>query len=202
MAPISDTIGNFYDMEDIGIEGTPPESKSMRDWDVPTAKLFCQLLCEGNSEKQAIESLAGNADSIPGLSANTIMRWRAGFSVFGEMISMAKVIRTHTYIEDIIDIADDASDDAIMGAAGPMINGKAIRRAEIMINTRKWIAGKINPRDFGDKTQMEITGKDGADLTPTQINVALIPAGSFLTHEQAVSQSPNLIDHDDDEKAA
>lgn len=116
-------------------------------------------------------------------------RWRVKFDKFDKMVKKAVQERAYAQMEEIIDIANDATDDAVMGAQGPMINGKAIRRAELMINTRKFVMSKVLPQVFGDKSQMEITGKDGKDLIPTTFNIGLLPAGTFLPPSEQPQES-------------
>lgn len=112
-------------------------------------------------------------------------RWRIAVQKFDDMVNLAMRQRCYHFMEDILEIADDSSDDVVMGVQGPIINGKAIRRAELMIGTRKFVMAKMLPKVFGDKTQMELTGADGKDLGPTTFTVSLVPTGSFISQDQA-----------------
>jgi hypothetical protein len=182
---IEPTVGFIYDP---AMTETPPvpEFSAMSDWDLQLAKNFCQHICEGLTAKAAIDKMADDDEEFSYFKINNkIRRWKAHFNFFRQMIEISKIERTDQMEEDILDIADDATDDATMSNSGPVINGKAIRRAEIMINTRKFVMAKSNPKKYGDKSQMEITGKDGKDLAPAVVNVQLIPAGAFLSQEQA-----------------
>lgn len=184
-------------------------------YDPEQAALYCQMVMEGHSllmaayEVWAIDHRDEEADTEARLEARIIdqneftrwkkrkghpfykitNRWRVTVSKFDEMVNLAMRQRCYHFLEDIIDISDDATDDVTMGAQGPIINGKAIRRAELMINTRKFVMSKMLPKVFGDKTQMELTGADGKDLGPTTFNIQLVPAGNFLTQEQAAKSA-------------
>lgn len=173
-------------------------------YDVEMATIYCQYIMEGNSMAGAAEKLYLSLnpdcdyDDYNGLSVEEIAykkgllrreglrllsqfaRWRVKFDRFDKMVQLAIRERSYAYVEEMIEIADDATDDAIMGSTGPIVNGKAIRRAELMINTRKFLAAKMLPKVFGDKTQMELTGADGKDLVPTTFNIGLIAPGTFL----------------------
>lgn len=173
----------IYDLEDMRM----PEDEDTRpkNWDLVTAKLFCQKVAEGQLLVKAMHEMV-EEKHIP--TINWINKWKGGYDFFRAMLDLAKQERTEAFFEEIVEIADDATDDAVMGANGPMINGKAIRRAELMINTRKFVMAKSNPTRYGDKTQMEITGKDGKDLVPTAINIQLIPAGNFISQDEAAQE--------------
>lgn len=174
-------------------------------YDAATAAMYCQYILDGLTLNQAaqecVRSLGDEIGEVydtdhpdpdvareekarlkkEGLNFYRQMcRWRVKVKQFDEMVKLAIRERAYAQMEEILEIADDATDDAMMGAQGPMINGKAIRRAEIMINARKFVMSKVLPQVFGDKTQMELTGKDGKDLIPTTFNIGLIPQGNFL----------------------
>lgn len=173
-------------------------------YDPEMAALYCQYIMEGRSLIAAASGVyqTMNEDEVFDLDDPADVellrqkgrylyakfnRWRVKFDRFEQMVNLAIKQRCYAYVEEMIEIADDATDDATMGAMGPTINGKAIRRAELMINTRKFIAGKMLPKVFGDKTQMELTGADGKDLVPTTFNIQLVPAGNFIPASEAAA---------------
>lgn len=192
-------------VEDLTIRDLFVQSKlDAEKYDPEMACIYCQYLMEGNSMKRAAQLtwMAGQDrefDEDPESDDNDLReirlegknvyarmhRWRIVFKRFDEMVNLALRERCYAFVEEMVEIADDATDDAIMGAQGPMINGKAIRRAELMINTRKFVAGKLLPKVFGDKTQMELTGADGKDLVPTTFNIQLVPTGHFIPTSEA-----------------
>jgi hypothetical protein len=180
------------------------------DYDPEIAAIYCQYIMEGRSmlgaamgcyetehQDESFESddpdehrmLQADLKRRGAILQKKFARWRVTVEKFDQMVNLAMKQRCYAYIEDIIEIADDATDDAVMGAMGPTINGKAIRRAELMINTRKFVAGKLLPKVFGDKTQMELTGPDGKELAPTTFNIQLIPQGNFVSEEAALREA-------------
>ena len=55
-------------------------------------------------------------------------------------------------VDEIIEIADDSSQDNIINKQGQIIcNNESINRARLRIDTRKWIASKLAPKIYGDK---------------------------------------------------
>lgn len=184
---ITPDLGYIYDITDMR-QNDVPDVNFLKDWDLVAAKLFCQKVAEGQLMKVAMEECQKEGHA----TVAQLNRWKSGYAFFREMLEIAKYERTEQFFEDIVEIADDATDDAVMGATGPMVNGKAIRRAELMINTRKFVMAKSNPTKYGDKSQMEITGKDGKDLMPTAINIQLIPHGNFLTQDEASKEREDM----------
>lgn len=71
--------------------------------------------------------------------------------------------------EEILDIADDASNDWMERqsekSAGWELNGDHVQRSRLRIDARKWMLGKMQPKKYGDKLELEHAGK--IELTPT-----------------------------------
>lgn len=94
----------------------------------------------------------------------TVMRWLNNNSLFRDQYVRAKEIGIEALAEDILDIADDGSNDWMGrfdkdGAnVGWAFNGEAAKRSMIRIDARKWILSKLAPKRFGDKIQTEISG--------------------------------------------
>ena len=66
-------------------------------------------------------------------------------------------------------IADDARNDWMKrngeNATGYQENGEVLRRSALRIDARKWLAGKMAARKYGDKQQLEHSGPDGGPVT-------------------------------------
>jgi hypothetical protein len=56
-------------------------------------------------------------------------------------------------IDDIIEIADETENDETWDGKG---NAAAVNRARLKVDSRKWIAGKLNFKRFGDKQQVDL----------------------------------------------
>lgn len=56
-------------------------------------------------------------------------------------------------IDDIIEISDDVANDETWDGKG---NSAAVNRSRLKVDSRKWIAGKLNFRRFGDKQQVDL----------------------------------------------
>ena len=87
----------------------------------------------------------------------------AANETFRDQYARAKAAGIDTLAEDIVDIADDGTNDWIErlkdGApAGYEFNGEAARRSQIRIDARKWLLSKLAPKKYGDKVDHEHTG--------------------------------------------
>ena len=59
--------------------------------------------------------------------------------------ALARLSQAETYVDDIIAISDDTTGE--------------IQRDKLRVDSRKWIASKINPGKWGDKLAIETTSK-------------------------------------------
>ena len=58
--------------------------------------------------------------------------------------------------EECLDISDDVSQDYIEGEDGnTKCNTEFVNRSRLRIDTRKWLASKLLPKQYGDQKQVE-----------------------------------------------
>lgn len=130
---------------------------------------ICDRLCAGESLRTICRD-----DHMPACS--TVFRWMAANEVFREQYARAREVQADAIFEDILDIADDGTNDWMMRRgeddAGWVANGEHIQRSRLRVDARKWMAGKLAPKKYGDKSSVELSGKDGAPLIPA-INVTI-----------------------------
>lgn len=83
---------------------------------------------------------------------STIFIWLSMHASFSEQYARAKVYQVESLVDDILEIADDTSNDYVENADGVLIvNHENIQRSKLRIDTRKWLAAKLCPRLYGDK---------------------------------------------------
>lgn len=46
--------------------------------------------------------------------------------------------------------------------AGYVLNGEHVQRSRLRIDARKWMAGKLRPKVYGEKQQVDHTNSDGS----------------------------------------
>lgn len=67
-------------------------------------------------------------------------------------------------MEEILEIADDTSQDQLVDSHGK-VNHQAINRARLKIDTRKWLASKLVPKTYGTHpTEEEVDLKMEQDI--------------------------------------
>ncbi|HDJ9372813.1 DNA-binding protein [Escherichia coli] len=122
----------------------------------------------GYSEEKALEicELVSDGESInkiskmPGMPArSTILKWFRDVPEFSDMYIRAKEIGFEVLADEIIDLAD----------APENIKKEELNRHHLMIETRKWLLAKLQPRKYGERVTQEIVGN--REEAPVQVEV-------------------------------
>ncbi len=75
--------------------------------------------------------------------------------------------------EEILQIADDSSNDYITDSEGfEKLNQEHVQRSKLKIDARKWMLGKMNPKKYGEHLKIDQTvneRKNVADLCPDEL---------------------------------
>lgn len=152
----------------------PPKKKTPRKPGRPSrytnklADKICKMIAEG----QSVRSICAKKDMI---SMQTFFRWLRENKKFREQYARACEERSYMHAEEIIEIADDATNDYMEQhdesdeLTGYKLNGENIQRSRLRIDTRKWLMSKLNPKVYGDKLDMTTNGNDiGVTLSASQ----------------------------------
>lgn len=80
-----------------------------------------------------------------------------------EMYARARETRADKLADEIVQIADEVEVSAqYQGEEVTLaLDSTAVARNKLRVDARKWVAAKLKPRTYGDKTTTEVTGKDG-----------------------------------------
>lgn len=120
------------------------------------ADTICEKIALGDSMRTVCK-----ADGMPAMS--TIFRWLRDDKDFQEQYARACEERTEAFSEDILDIADDGTNDWMEinrnGHESWELNGEALQRSKLRVDTRKWIMSKMKPKKYGDKLDLTSDGK-------------------------------------------
>lgn len=115
------------------------------------AGLVCEQIALGYSLRTVCKS-----DEMPGIA--TVFTWLRENIDFQEQYARACEERTEAMAEDLLDIADDGSNDYTETEDGrTAYNGDAIQRAKLRVDTRKWLMAKMKPKKYGDKMAVDNT---------------------------------------------
>lgn len=127
------------------------------DFSQEIADLICERLALGESLRSICRS-----DDTPAMS--TVFKWLTKHAAFAEQYARARETQADAIFDEVIDIADDGSNDWMKRAGKDgepqwVENGEAIRRSQIRIDARKWMAGKLRPKKYGDRVELEHSGE-------------------------------------------
>lgn len=124
---------------------------------------MADLICERVSTHSCgLQRLCNMFDDMPVKS--TINLWRSQFPAFSAQYALAKLKQADLLAEEIIEIADDSRGDITINEQGEeVINSEFVARSRLRIDTRKWLASKLLPKQYGDKTQTEVTVRNHED---------------------------------------
>ncbi len=87
---------------------------------------------------------------------DTFFTWLKTYPEFSEQYAKAKKCQIEFFVDEILEISDDASQDRLIDAQGKIVfNPQSVNRARLKIDTRKWLACKLVPRVYGHKPPEE-----------------------------------------------
>jgi len=120
------------------------------DYTQELADRMCSQLSEGQSMRTVCLP-----DNMPDKS--TVFRWLRTNEEFRDQYETAKAESADTLADEIIDIADDGTNDWMEkqnrdGSTYEVVNSEHIQRSRLRVDARKWIASKLKPKKYGDKT--------------------------------------------------
>lgn len=85
---------------------------------------------------------------------STVCKWLNDFPQFSEQYARAKKLQADILADEVIEIADDRSNDTLQGENGEYGNSVAVARARLQMDARKWYAGKLAPKKYGEKLEL------------------------------------------------
>lgn len=119
---------------------------------------ICSLLADGQSARSICRQLG-----MPNWS--TLWRWSRDIEEFRSQYAEARQLCLEAWAQDIVIISEDQSRDLQPdGKGGFKSDNTAVNRDRLRVDTRKWILSKLLPKQYGEKTVTEITGKDGGPI--------------------------------------
>lgn len=121
------------------------------------ADAICERLADGESLRSVCRD-----EGMP--SQSMVFRWIAQSDTFREQYAHAKDAGCELMGEEIIEIADDGSNDWMKSNKpddeGYSLNGEHVQRSKLRVDARKWYLSKILPKKYGDKVTMDVNVKD------------------------------------------
>ena len=113
---------------------------------------ICDGIIAGKSLRQICEP-----EGMP--APSTVCLWLSQDEDFAERYARAKEIQMENLAEEIIEIAEDGTNDYVAihdpDNPGYRLNGEHVQRSRLRIDTRKWLMSKLAPKKYGDKVAVQ-----------------------------------------------
>jgi len=135
------------------------------------AAIVIERITSGLSLRKATE---GNQP----ISMGAFLGWVNEDPILAEQYARARDVRADIIFDEILEIADDSSNDTITTDEGyPMENREWVNRSKLRVDARRWALGKMSPKKFGDK--VDVTSGD----MPLKANIIYLGNGTPPTDE-------------------
>lgn len=134
------------------------------------AEEICFRIASGESLRSVCRD-----DHMP--DKHTVLNWLFSnkHPEFEEKYRLARAMQAEGYAEEICDIADNASNDWMErndpDNPGYTLNGEYYQRSRLRVDARKWVASKLLPKKYGERTLTELIGNKE---NPIQINANVV----------------------------
>lgn len=104
--------------------------------------------------------------------------WLATRAEFADQYARAREDQADTLADEIVTLADEAAAPFLRDDGTPLLlpDGKpvmvttseAINHARLRVDARKWVAAKLKPKKYGERTAHELSGPSGGPI-PLQV---------------------------------
>jgi hypothetical protein len=121
------------------------------------SEVIATKICDALADGRSLRSICLD-DDMP--SQSTVFRWLGDerFAAFRERYARARELQADAIFDEILDIADDGSNDWMTRQIGEaeveIVNHEHIQRSRLRIDARKWMASKLAPKKYGDKIEL------------------------------------------------
>ena len=91
---------------------------------------------------------------------STVLRWVENNKEFRDQYARARTEQAEYWAEEILEIADDGSNDwetrtGVGGREYEAINNEVVQRSRLRVDARKWLLSKLLPKKFGDSVPLD-----------------------------------------------
>ena len=126
---------------------------------------ICELLVMGFSLRRVIkEGEKETGFKMPAIS--TFFKWLRDNPDFAKQYARAKQEAADAMAEELLDIADDGKNDWMEiwdkegeNLIGWKVNGEAVQRSKLRVETRKFLMAKMKPKKYGEKLDLTSGGE-------------------------------------------
>ncbi len=132
------------------------------------AACLLEIMSKVANTTRPITQILKDCDSYPAVSE--FYAYLHHNELLRKLYARARLMRCEIFVDEIQDIADTpqtGTTERVSEKGKVTITGDMLDHRKLRIETRKWLLGKMKPREFGDKNTTEHVGKDGEPLTIT-----------------------------------
>jgi hypothetical protein len=134
-------------------------------------------------------------------STTAVTKWLRDFPEFRDQYVRARELQADAIFDECLDIADDSRNDWILRNGERAPDTEAIQRARLRIDTRKWMAGKLRPKKYGDKLDLTHAGADGGPIETKGVSLPELARKIALILGQAARENAGKLEADIAERA-
>ena len=150
------------------------------DYNLEIATRICEEIA---TTTDSYETICERNPDFPVRS--TMRRWRYHIEQFRTMYDQARADQADLLLDDMFDIADNGSNDWMerhyKEQTAWVVNGEAIARSRLRVDTRKWAACKLLPKKYGERPAAE---EDPPFSDAERAELHAIIAGLVAKHER------------------
>lgn len=132
---------------------------------------LAELICERIADGESLRAICRD-DAMP--CTASVKRWLRKNEEFRAQYAHAREEQAEAFLDEIIEIADDDSQDTSYSDSGPKANTEWISRSKLRVDTRKWAMSKLAPKKYGDKLDVTSLG----EKLPPAAQVYILPDGT------------------------
>jgi hypothetical protein len=118
-------------------------------------KELAMEICVQLSDGASLRAVCAGLD-MP--DRRTVKKWvlddKEGFAI---QYARARQMGYEDMADDVLDIADNGTNDYMDTENGPALDKDHIQRSKLRVDTRKWMLSKVLPKVYGDKLEVEQT---------------------------------------------
>lgn len=148
------------------------------------AKKVCELTA---TSSKSLKTICEELDLAP----STVLDWLSDKKEFSEMYARAKDLQADYLAEEILEIADDGTNDYMTITKGDIQynveDREVTNRSKLRVEARKWIAAKLKPRKYSEK--LDVTS-NGESITP--IDLSKVPTEVLMQLLNAIGEPKNI----------
>lgn len=124
---------------------------------IPTRVTYSEeitdIICKKISSGQSLNSICKDK-LMPAQS--TVFVWLSEYKTFQEKYARAREAWADAEFENILQIADDGSNDTYIDEDGnEKTNWDVLGRSKLRVDTRKWALARMSPKKYGDSTTIK-----------------------------------------------